>query len=456
MGGLRHEIVGILVVGVICIAAILGVPAVSAAPNPPHTNPIQHNPIVIEGDVGFTPTNGVVGGSGTADDPYLIAGWFINIDSWSATGITIRNTTAYVVIDRVDIYGGRFGSHGGVELTNVQHTRIANSTIQYSSFGVRAVSSTDVRISNCYLRANEQAVYVGLTNSAWIEWNGIDGEGLGIGVTIQASQGVVIGNNTLAQILSAVFVEESTNVLVQGNYIRRSGTSIELSDSTMVRVEGNTIVPLPQLALVPYRNMGFRLVVPQNWTLRENVGPDAVLRLYGPPLIDPAAIAVDTEIDFSIRETHETLSSFVRDDLRRVEGANPPGYLIGEPNFRSIANHSAVSFVIGYPSNNRVVKTVYIASDANGRWWRFTLTSQITNFAVEDGNFVVLDATFERMLATFEISAATINRLSPLSYEVLVPVGIALGAAIFAAALSLPVLRPRNQRNSRGPLSRPR
>src|SRR2546426_10672179 len=37
-----------------------------------------HPPISIEGDAGFTPANGVTGGTGTPSDPYIIEGWEIN------------------------------------------------------------------------------------------------------------------------------------------------------------------------------------------------------------------------------------------------------------------------------------------------------------------------------------------------------------------------------------------
>lgn len=35
-------------------------------------------PIFIDGDVDFTPANGVTLGSGTADDPHIIENWAIN------------------------------------------------------------------------------------------------------------------------------------------------------------------------------------------------------------------------------------------------------------------------------------------------------------------------------------------------------------------------------------------
>lgn len=54
----------------------------------------DHAPIVIEGDENFTEENGVTGGSGTKNDPYIIEGWKIN----KATAVSIEKTSSYFVI----------------------------------------------------------------------------------------------------------------------------------------------------------------------------------------------------------------------------------------------------------------------------------------------------------------------------------------------------------------------
>src|SRR5439155_9635548 len=48
--------------------------------------------IFIDGNGNFTPASGVVGGSGTPSDPFVIAGW--TIIASSGPGIQIRNTNA--------------------------------------------------------------------------------------------------------------------------------------------------------------------------------------------------------------------------------------------------------------------------------------------------------------------------------------------------------------------------
>ena len=40
----------------------------------------NHDPIIINGNDDFTPENGVTGGSGTENDPYIISDWIIKPD----------------------------------------------------------------------------------------------------------------------------------------------------------------------------------------------------------------------------------------------------------------------------------------------------------------------------------------------------------------------------------------
>ena len=91
----------------------------------------NHKPIYIVGDADFTEENGVIGGEGTKDDPYIIANWIIKANMTVTlddlpfnTGIYIANTTKYFIIRNVTIYGGDFG----IVLDNVSNFIIENST----------------------------------------------------------------------------------------------------------------------------------------------------------------------------------------------------------------------------------------------------------------------------------------------------------------------------------------
>src|SRR6059036_921338 len=77
-------------------------------------------PIVINGDSGFTTSNGVTGGSGTSSDPYVIDKWYIDGGGWQ-NGIDIRNTDAFFVIQSVYLHSipNSYNSPAGVVFSNV-------------------------------------------------------------------------------------------------------------------------------------------------------------------------------------------------------------------------------------------------------------------------------------------------------------------------------------------------
>lgn len=91
-GGLRNA----LVVVAALLTALTGPAAIPRASVPEYT---PHAPIKIEGNEEFTPENGVVAGSGTADDPYVISGWDI-FARQGQDGIIIRSVTAHFVVER--------------------------------------------------------------------------------------------------------------------------------------------------------------------------------------------------------------------------------------------------------------------------------------------------------------------------------------------------------------------
>src|SRR5437016_11044161 len=75
----------------------------------------SHSPITINGNAGFTAANGVISGSGTASDPYVIGGWEIFPAPFFTTAISVSATSAYFVVRNMIAH--EFGSH----FKNVTH-----------------------------------------------------------------------------------------------------------------------------------------------------------------------------------------------------------------------------------------------------------------------------------------------------------------------------------------------
>src|SRR5690349_11912885 len=91
---LDFRIIASIAIGIILITSGFGfhnyssmVPMASAAT----CTVTSHKPILITSDNDFTASNGVISGSGTASDPYIIGTWKIN-DLNSGSGIKIDNS----------------------------------------------------------------------------------------------------------------------------------------------------------------------------------------------------------------------------------------------------------------------------------------------------------------------------------------------------------------------------
>jgi len=101
-------------------------------------------PIEIFSDEEFTLGNGVVGGAGTTDDPYLISGWEIAVPSGSEHGIYIRGTISPFVIEGCRISGAVAAAGAAILLENVHGGRVENTTFLTNTTGLHVVSSQHI------------------------------------------------------------------------------------------------------------------------------------------------------------------------------------------------------------------------------------------------------------------------------------------------------------------------
>jgi len=84
-----------------------------------------HEPIYIDGNDDFTIENGVTGGSGTINDPYIISYW--EIYSSSKDGVTVRNTSSHFKII------GCIVQDGDVYNDGIVFVNVTNGTIEYNN-----------------------------------------------------------------------------------------------------------------------------------------------------------------------------------------------------------------------------------------------------------------------------------------------------------------------------------
>ncbi|UCE80656.1 MAG: right-handed parallel beta-helix repeat-containing protein, partial [Methanobacteriota archaeon] len=147
--------------------------------------------ISIAGDEDFIEANGVIGGSGTEQDPYLIQDWQI-IGQYIA--IRIENTDAHFVISHVDMYYGT----GGIYLYSVSNATIHNCTMEsFDHAGIAVWDSSNITIRDCMTMGNGHE-----------------------GIILRTSVDCTISRNYVAtNAWQGVMLEECADFVVNGNTV---------------------------------------------------------------------------------------------------------------------------------------------------------------------------------------------------------------------------------------------
>lgn len=104
-------------------------------------NYTPHDPIWINGDNQFISDNGVVGGSGTNDDPYRIEGWEI---TGSEDSITILNTRSYFLVTNCLLEGSI-----GLFLWNATNGTVESN---FFTYGLGLQDSSNITINDNTLK----------------------------------------------------------------------------------------------------------------------------------------------------------------------------------------------------------------------------------------------------------------------------------------------------------------
>ncbi|MEM3397270.1 MAG: NosD domain-containing protein [Thermoplasmata archaeon] len=122
---------------------------------PPHYHPaiaisipqkvvyLPHSPILITSNQEFIQENGVVGGNGTVEDPYVIENW--EIVTHNETAITVISTNVHFVIRNCLI---KSNSGYGIFFGSIRNGTVMNTTLETEEMGIYVRSSSRFRISN--------------------------------------------------------------------------------------------------------------------------------------------------------------------------------------------------------------------------------------------------------------------------------------------------------------------
>jgi PKD repeat protein len=109
-----------------------------------------YDPIYIDGNEDFISVNGVKGGNGNPENPYIIEGW--EIDTKAADGIKIKNTTAHFIIENCRLSGSK--SHNGITFKNVTNGRIESVVFHNNSNGIYFIEASYNKIKSAFVQNN--------------------------------------------------------------------------------------------------------------------------------------------------------------------------------------------------------------------------------------------------------------------------------------------------------------
>ena len=183
-------------------------------------------PIRIRSDDQFTGTNGVVSGSGTQVNPYIIEGWTIDASScdtsvWPYTkvGIAISETSKYFVIRDCQVENAR--EYGvGISLSLLSNGRVENSVLTNSNTGIGLDGVSNVVISG----------------------NTIENCGDGISNGSYSSDGVTISNNTITGCTdTGIDFHYLINSSASGNTVTNNSDGIEVFDASACTISNNIV-----------------------------------------------------------------------------------------------------------------------------------------------------------------------------------------------------------------------
>jgi parallel beta-helix repeat protein len=128
-----------------------------------------HDPIHIIGNNDFkkpTEENGVVRGSGTINDPYVIENWEIKADL--TPGIHIENTNVHFVVKNCYVYHGQVNHKPGILFNGVTNGEIIDCNVSNNDDGVHLRNSSFIKITNCKLIRNAGNIFLYNANNCEI------------------------------------------------------------------------------------------------------------------------------------------------------------------------------------------------------------------------------------------------------------------------------------------------
>jgi parallel beta-helix repeat protein len=198
---------------------------------------VHHDPINIDGNADFTATNGVVDGSGTENDPYIIQNWAISAEN--AQGIEISNTTSYFIVRNCLVENGGV-SFDGIFLYNTLNGKIENFTSYNNYSGIHLDSSSNNTLANSSCSNDEYDIRLDSSFNNILTNNSCSNSSSGIYLSYSDNDNLV--NNTCDTSYYGISLYSSSDDTLTNNSSDNDGYGIYLSGSNDDRIYHNNFV----------------------------------------------------------------------------------------------------------------------------------------------------------------------------------------------------------------------
>jgi parallel beta-helix repeat protein len=201
---------------------------------------IIRGPIYIDNNNKFTAANGVILGSGTENDPYIIENWDISAEN--ANGIEVRNTTVHFVIRNCYVHDGRFNWRYGIYFYNAINGVVDNNFVEYNSLGILLDYSDNNLISGNTVRNNYYGILLDYSDNNLISGDIVNNNSDG-GINLYCSGNNLIENNQVGNNYygGIGLFYESNNNTISKNTLNNNSDGIDFGYSGNNLIENNLV-----------------------------------------------------------------------------------------------------------------------------------------------------------------------------------------------------------------------
>lgn len=188
-----------------------------------------HDPILIDGNAGFTGPNvttGVVRGSGTESDPYIIEG--LDINASAANGIEIQNADAHFIVRGCLVHDGRAPYdhfYDGIHLENCVNGTLDNNTWPNNGIGIYLTSSSCTTLTENNCANNWNGMILDSSSNNTLADNECSNN-VNYGMSLESSNGNTLTDNECSNNEYGVYLQYSSGNTISNNNCSNNGQGI--------------------------------------------------------------------------------------------------------------------------------------------------------------------------------------------------------------------------------------